>query len=132
MDGDSDAEDAIVTAPPEWLDRLIGVLLDNACKYSPEGGRISVRVAAEGRRVRLTVEDSGPGIPAEERSHVFDRFHRATEMSGGAGLGLAIGDAIVHATGGRWQIGATPEGGASVSVSWARSMSGHREAHPAG
>ncbi len=132
VDGYSDAEDAIVTAPPEWLDRLIGVLLDNACKYSPEGGRISVRVAAEGRRVRLTVEDSGPGIPAEERSHVFDRFHRATEMSGGAGLGLAIGDAIVHATGGRWQIGATPEGGASVSVSWARSMSGHREAHPAG
>ena len=132
IDRDSDGEDAIVTASPEWLDRLVGVLLDNACKYSPEGGSISVRVAGEGRRVRLTVDDSGPGIPAAERDRVFDRFHRATDLPGGAGLGLAIADAIVHATGGRWQIGTSPSGGASVSVSWPRSMSGHREAHPAG
>jgi signal transduction histidine kinase len=126
----SGAEDAIVTAPPEWLDRLVGVLLDNACKYSREGGGVSVRVAVEGRRVRLTVDDSGPGIPAEERSRVFDRFHRATDTPGGAGLGLAIADAIVHATGGRWHVGTSPAGGASVSASWPRSMSGHREAHP--
>lgn len=129
VDRDTGVEDAIVTASPEWLDRLIGVLLDNACKYSPEGGSVSVRVTAEGRRVRLTVDDSGPGIPAEERSRVFDRFHRATDVPGGAGLGLAIADAIVHVTGGRWQIGTSPAGGASVSVSWPRSMSGHREAH---
>jgi signal transduction histidine kinase len=115
--------DAIVTAPPEWLDRLIGVLLDNACKYSPEGGSISVRVSAEGRRVRLTVDDSGPGIPADQRDRVFDRFHRATDAAGGAGLGLAIADAIVHASGGRWHIGTSPVGGASISVSWPRSMS---------
>jgi two-component system sensor histidine kinase CiaH len=132
VDQGSNAEDAIVTAPPEWLDRLVGVLLDNACRYSPEGGRVLVRVAAEGRRVRLTVEDSGPGIPAAERSRVFDRFHRATGTPGGAGLGLAIGDAIVHATGGRWHIGASPAGGASVSISWPRSIGGHREAHSAG
>jgi signal transduction histidine kinase len=120
---------AIVTAPPEWLDRLVGVLLDNACKYSPEGGSVSVRVSAEGRRIRLTVDDSGPGIPVEERGRVFDRFHRATDLAGGAGLGLAIADAIVRATGGRWQIGTSRAGGASVSVSWPRSMSGHREAY---
>jgi signal transduction histidine kinase len=129
IDRDSGGEDAIVTASPEWLDRLIGVLVDNACKYSPEGGSVSVRVTAEGRRIRLTVDDSGPGIPAAERSRVFDRFHRATDMPGGAGLGLAIADAIVHVTGGRWHIGTSPAGGASVSVSWPRSMSGHREAH---
>ena len=112
---------AIVIAPPEWLDRLIGVLLDNACKYSPEGGGVTVRVAAEGRRVRLTVDDSGPGISPEERTRVFDRFHRATDAPGGAGLGLAIGAAIVHATGGRWNIGTSPAGGASISVTWPRS-----------
>jgi signal transduction histidine kinase len=77
--------------------------------------------------VRLTVDDSGPGIPPEQRSRVFDRFHRATDAPGGAGLGLAIADAIVRATGGRWTIGTSAAGGASVSVSWPRSISGHRE-----
>ena len=114
--------DAIVTAPPEWLDRLIGVLLDNACKYSPDGGAISVAVAGDGKRVRLTVDDSGPGIPVEQRSRVFDRFHRATDAAGGAGLGLATADAVVRASGGRWHIGTSPAGGASVSVSWPRSI----------
>ena len=120
---------SIVTAPPEWLDRLLGVLLDNACKYSPEGGAISVSVAGEGRRVRLTVDDSGPGIPVEERDRVFDRFHRATSAPGGAGLGLAIAAAIVGATGGRWTIGTSPAGGASVGVAWPRTLSGRREDH---
>jgi len=114
--------DAIVTAPPEWLDRLVGVLLDNACKYSPDGGAISISVAADGKRVRLTVDDSGPGIPVDQRARVFDRFHRATDAPGGAGLGLAIADAIARATGGRWHIGTSAAGGASISVSWARSI----------
>ncbi len=122
LDPASSEGDAIVTAPPEWLDRLIGVLIDNACKYSPEGGSVSVHVASEGRRIRLTVDDSGPGIPPDERGRVFDRFHRATDSAGGAGLGLAIADAIAHATGGRWHIGTSPAGGASVSVSWPRSV----------
>jgi signal transduction histidine kinase len=114
--------DAIVTAPPEWLDRLVGVLLDNACKYSPDGGAITISVAGDGKRVRLTVDDSGSGIPIDQRARVFDRFHRATDVPGGAGLGLAIADAIAHATGGRWHIGTSAAGGASISVSWARSI----------
>ncbi len=123
----------IVTVPPEWLDRLLGVLLDNACKYSPEGGMVAVSVAGEGKRVRLTVDDSGPGIPPEERERIFDRFHRATDTPGGAGLGLAIADAIVKATNGHWTIGTSPAGGASISVSWPRSISGpsvRREERP--
>jgi signal transduction histidine kinase len=128
VDAAGGTDGTIVTAPPEWLDRLLGALLDNACKYSPEGGAIVVSVVGEGRRVRLTVDDSGPGIPLEERPRVFDRFHRAADAPGGAGLGLAIADAIVHATAGRWAIGTSPAGGASVSASWARSVSGRREA----
>jgi signal transduction histidine kinase len=119
--------DAIVTAPPDWLDRLVGILIDNACRYSPDGGSVHVNVAGEGRRVRLTVDDSGPGIPEEERGRVFDRFHRATDQPGGSGLGLAIADAIVRATGGKWHIGTSPAGGASISVSWPRFASGHRD-----
>jgi two-component system sensor histidine kinase CiaH len=118
---------AIVTVPPEWLDRLVGVLLDNACKYAPEGGVVVVTVAEDGRRVRLTVDDSGPGIPEEDRDRVFDRFRRATDAAGGAGLGLAIGDAIVRATNGRWQLGTSPQGGASISVTWPRWSGGGRE-----
>jgi two-component system, OmpR family, sensor histidine kinase CiaH len=125
------ASGSIVTVPPEWLDRLLGVLLDNACKYSPEGGTVLVSVTGDNRRVRLAVDDSGPGIPTQERARVFDRFHRATDAPGGAGLGLAIADAIVKATGGRWSIGTSAAGGASIAVSWSRSMSGGREGRTA-
>jgi len=127
----STAADAIVTAPPEWLDRLVGILLDNACRYSPEGGSVAVGVVGEGRRVRLTVDDSGPGIPETERGRVFDRFHRATNQPGGSGLGLAIANAIVRATGGRWHRREPAVCRASISVSWPRSMSGHRDSHSA-
>ena len=95
---------------------------------------MTVSVANEGRRVRLAVDDSGPGIPTEERTRVFDRFHRATDAPGGAGLGLAIADAIVRASGGRWQIGTSNAGGASIAVTWARSSvgdGGRRESHSA-
>jgi signal transduction histidine kinase len=118
----------IVAAPAEWLDRLVGVLLDNACKYSPEGGHVVVTVARTGSRVRLTVDDSGPGIPPEERETIFDRFHRSTDAAGGSGLGLAIAAAIVAGTSGRWQLGASPAGGASMSVSWQGALLGRHGA----
>ena len=121
-------ESLVIAAPPEWLDRLLGVLLDNACKYSPEGAAVTVTVAAAGNRIALTVDDAGPGIPDAERERIFDRFHRATDAKSGAGLGLAIADAIVHATGGRWQIASSPLGGARMSVTWPRAFAGPREA----
>ena len=121
------SEPLVVTAPPEWLDRLLGVLLDNACKYSPEQGQVEVSVQGEGSRIRLRVDDSGPGIPADQRTRIFDRFHRASDRPGGAGLGLAIANAVVSATGGRWEVGDSPAGGASMSVSWPRALAGPRE-----
>jgi signal transduction histidine kinase len=120
-----------VTAPPDWLDRLLGVLLDNACRYSPEGGSVRVVVDGDGGRASVTVDDAGPGIDPEQRSRIFDRFHRATDQPGGAGLGLSIADAIVRATGGRWKIGSSASGGASMSVSWARTLTGARSTPPA-
>ena len=117
----------VVGAPPEWLDHLLGVLLDNACKYSPEGGTVTVGVAALGGRVSLVVDDAGQGIPEAERERIFDRFHRATGAQGGAGLGLAIADAIVRATGGRWQVGSSPAGGARMAVSWSQASVAPRQ-----
>lgn len=118
---------AVISAAPDLVDRLVGVLLDNACKYAPEGGAVDVTVAVGGGRASVTVDDSGPGIPAEDRDRIFDRFHRAaTTATGtdGAGLGLAIGDAIVRATGGRWVLGTSPSGGARFAVSWPRASLG--------
>jgi len=116
---------AWISAPPEWIDRLTGVLVDNACRYAGPGGRVRLGVATRGNRVSLTVEDSGPGIPAAERHRLFDRFHRvprpgAAEQGGGAGLGLAIADSIVRSTGGHWRIGESSLGGALFEVSWRR------------
>jgi len=110
----------VIAASPEWLDHLVGVLLDNACKYTPDGGSIDVRVTAEGNRVALVVDDSGPGIPKDRRGEIFDRFRRATDQAGGAGLGLAIANAVVRATNGRWDVGTSPAGGASMAVTWPR------------
>src|SRR5437868_10292810 len=117
----------VIAASPEWLDHLVGVLLDNACKYTPEQGAIEVRVAAEGNRIKQVVDASGPGIPCDQRGATFDRLQRATDQPGGAGLGLAIADAVVRATNGRWEVGASPAGGASMAVTWPRLL-----ARPAG
>jgi signal transduction histidine kinase len=110
----------VIAASPEWLDHLVGVLIDNACKYTPEQGSIDVRVVVEGNRIKLVVDDSGPGIPADQHGQIFDRFRRATDQPGGAGLGLAIADAVVRATNGRWEVGASAAGGASMAVTWPR------------
>ena len=122
----------LISAPPEWIDRLAGVLVDNACRYAGPDGTVRIQVRAQGSRASLTVEDSGPGIPEAERPLLFDRFHRATEHDAGSGLGLAIGDSIVRSTGGRWQVGDSPLGGALMSVSWRHAQPGRTGASLAG
>jgi len=109
-----------ISAPPEWIDRLAGVLVDNACRYAGPDGTVRISVRQRASRVTLAVEDSGPGIPAKDRGRLFDRFHRATEQAGGAGLGLAIANSIVRSTAGQWRIGDSPLGGAFFGVSWRR------------
>jgi signal transduction histidine kinase len=113
-------EPAWISAPPELIDRLAGVLVDNACKHAGPDGKVRISVGHRASRVTLTVEDTGPGVPAQDRARLFDRFHRATETPGGAGLGLAIADSIVRSTGGQWRIDDSPLGGALFQVSWRR------------
>ena len=114
-------EPAWISAPPEWIDRLAGVLVDNACRYAGPDGSVRISVAVRGNQVSMMVEDSGPGIPADNRARLFDRFHRATEQGAGAGLGLAIADSIVRSTDGHWRVGESRLGGALFEVSWRRS-----------
>lgn len=73
------------------LAELLNNLIDNALRYTPRGGRVTVRVSGQPDAALLEVEDSGPGIPAQERERVFDRFYRVLgAQAEGSGLGLAI------------------------------------------
>ena len=73
------------------LRELLSNLIDNALRYTPAGGSVTVRVRADGAHAYLEVEDTGPGIAPHERSHVFERFYRILGNSApGSGLGLAI------------------------------------------
>ncbi|HEX7443396.1 MAG TPA: HAMP domain-containing sensor histidine kinase, partial [Acidimicrobiales bacterium] len=109
---------ARVQGDPEGIDRLITVLIDNACKYAGVGGAVEVGVSVSGGRVVLAVDDSGPGIPKSDRDLVFDRFHRADQEPGGTGLGLAIADSVVRSTSGTWSITDSDLGGARFEISW--------------
>lgn len=101
------------------LRRLVLNLLDNAIKYTPAGGQVTVTAAARDGHSVLEVADTGPGIPAEARAHIFDRFFRVERGSGasaGAGLGLSIARWIAEAHGGRLELTRSDEGGSTFTV----------------
>ncbi|NUP19163.1 MAG: sensor histidine kinase, partial [Streptomyces sp.] len=109
----ADLQPWYVRAEPTALERSVVNVLDNAVKFSPEGGTIEVRLA-EGV---LTVRDHGPGIPAEELPHVFDRFWRSPSARAlpGSGLGLSIVARTVEQSGGQVTL-ARAEGGGTVAT----------------
>jgi two-component system sensor histidine kinase QseC len=90
----------IINGDEVMLETLLANILTNASKYTPEGGEVQVFAGRNGSSARLRIEDSGPGIPEEERANVFQRFYRVTEKYGsgpsGSGLGLAIVQHIVQ------------------------------------
>jgi signal transduction histidine kinase len=96
---------ATVSASPGRIRQVLANLAGNAVKYTPEGGRVEMALTAEGEHVRVTVTDSGIGIPASALPYVFDKFYRvksaATREIEGTGLGLAITKSIIEALGGR-------------------------------
>jgi two-component system OmpR family sensor kinase len=95
--GVQQADPATVEGQPDALQILLRNLVDNAVKYTPGGGTVDISVQHEGGKVVVQVEDSGPGIPPEERERVFDRFYRvAGSDAAGSGLGLAIIKAIAE------------------------------------
>jgi signal transduction histidine kinase len=104
------------------LKQLLLILLDNALKYTPEGGTVLLGATREQRDgewgVSLRVADSGPGISAQEQAHVFERFYRADPArgDGGAGLGLAIAQWIVDEHRGRLEIDSAPGRGSTFTV----------------
>jgi len=112
---------ARVQGEPEALRVLLRNLLDNAVKYTPAAGRVDVSVAVAQGRPLLRVDDSGPGIAAEDRERVFDRFYRASGAAAetGSGLGLAIVQVIAARHGATLKLTHSERlGGLRVSVSF--------------
>lgn len=107
-----------VNADPGRLTQVITNLLTNAVKFTPAGGRVLIGVTRSGPSALLTVEDTGPGIPAEELPHVFDRFWRgrAAGARSGSGIGLAVVHTLVSAHGGTVSASSPPGHGAQFTV----------------
>lgn len=106
-----------IDADEESLRIMLGNLIDNALRYGRPGGRVDIEIHADENRIKLDVIDNGPGIPDEEKSRVFERFHRlASADIPGSGLGLAIVREIVSQLRGRIDLADTPGGGLSVHV----------------
>ncbi|AFE09177.1 sensory box histidine kinase [Corallococcus coralloides DSM 2259] len=90
-----------VRVDPDRLQLVLGNLVGNGVKHTPQAGEVSVRVSREGTHVRFEVKDTGEGIPAQEQARIFEKFYRAPGApAGGAGLGLSIARDIVQAHGG--------------------------------
>ena len=96
------------------LCRVVGNLLDNAVKYSPNGTQLSVELSKHGGRVILRVCDQGPGIPGEELPRIWERLYRGelARQKPGLGIGLSLAKAIIEAHGGGISAQSPPEGGA--------------------
>jgi len=109
---------------PDDLQAIVANLLDNAVKYTPAPGRLELSVAATSASCRIVVSDTGPGIPAEDLSHIFERFYRvdkarsrrANGVGSGAGLGLSIVQTLVEQNGGRITVESAPGQGARFST----------------
>jgi two-component system sensor histidine kinase BaeS len=113
-----DLSRAVVWGDPNRLRQVVTNLLENARKFTPPGGAARLAVSAGEHYVQLEVSDTGPGIDAEERERVFERFFRgsAGRTAGGTGIGLAVVKQIVEAHGGQVRATSAPHGGALFLV----------------
>ncbi len=108
----------MVSGNEAMLQRLVANLLDNAIKYTPAGGTVSVETKQRARAVVLAVRDNGPGISYEDQSRIFERFFRGEQSRSpaGAGLGLSLAQAIARAHGGAIELYSTPGQGSVFTL----------------
>lgn len=124
-----------VLTNPDRLEQVLVILLDNAMKYTPEGGRVTLSARWDHREVIMTVKDSGIGIDPEDQPYVFDRFYKADKAhtSQGSGLGLSIAREILQILGERIWLDSEPGVGSAFSFSLKRedpAAPGNRSSRP--
>jgi len=112
------SEPVVAEVDPVRLRQVVANLLDNAIKYTPQGGRVCVEVRKDGDVPVVQVRDSGPGVPVEEQAKVWTRLYRGDRSRGqrGLGLGLSVVKAVVEAHGGSVSVSDNPGGGALFEV----------------
>jgi signal transduction histidine kinase len=116
-----EAEPAAVQGDRDALRVLVRNLVDNAVRYTPEGGQVRVSTHQQASGATLEVVDTGPGIPPSDRERAFDRFYRRSNApEGGSGLGLAIVKAIADRHGAQIRLDDAPGGGLKVTVAFPR------------
>jgi signal transduction histidine kinase len=112
--------DIVVWGDKEWLERALLNLLDNAIKYTPAGGRVTVHTAKEQSGARIDIVDTGTGIPSEALPHIFERFYRADPARDksveGVGLGLSLVKWIIQEHGGSIEAASIPGDGARFTI----------------
>jgi heavy metal sensor kinase len=125
------AGSTVVDGDAAWLQRMLLNLLDNALKFTPAGGQVTVRVNGEADDVRVDVADTGIGLSDEDAGHVFERFFRAnpdrSSDTAGAGLGLSLVKWIVDRHHGRIAVASQPQQGSTFTVWLPRSRTGDKE-----
>jgi signal transduction histidine kinase len=113
-------EDVWVNADPEALDQILGLLLENAIKYSPDGGEVRVAAIDGPKTVSVSISDHGVGMSAEDREHIFEPYFRAargdSNRFGGVGLGLSIVRHLVERSGGTITVESVPGEGSTFTV----------------
>ncbi len=109
-----------ISADPMLFSRALNNLVENALRFTPAGGHISISIEAQPTAGRVSVQDTGSGIPAEHLARVFDRFYRvdSARSSQGSGLGLALVKSIVQLHGGAASIESTPNRGTCVTLTF--------------
>lgn len=117
---------AFISADKQLIKQAIRILVDNSIKYTPEGEQIILRVSGDDDSVRITVQDSGIGIPPESIPRIFDRFYRSDESrarkTGGSGLGLSIAQWIIERHGAYFEVLSRLDIGTRVTVVMPRAM----------
>ncbi|MFC5401427.1 sensor histidine kinase [Cohnella soli] len=119
---DGPVERSMLLGDAHLLRRALGNLVDNAIRYTPGSGTVTIRWHVEHARIAFSIEDTGPGISAQALPHVFEAFYRADDSrnpeNGGTGLGLTIAQRILRAHNGELRAGNRPQGNGAMLAGW--------------
>ena len=119
-------DEALITAEPGSVKQMLRIFVDNALKYTPAGGQVTLTCQADEKTVRYVISDTGIGIPKEDLERVFERFYRVdssrTKDTGGSGLGLSIAKYITKANNAELELDSTLHKGTTVTAIFQRTQ----------